>query len=114
MRVVLLASLISLLVGCANIAISPATEGRVTNINGEPLIAKITITNDQLPDKKKYTTTDKDGYFSLGKIRIWTPVPFSAIRLESTVEVSSLDYKTVSYKADSYETVHKNITMVKE
>ena len=114
MRTILFSGLFLLLSGCANVAISPATKGKVTDINGKPLSAKITITNDQLKDKQKYTHTDKNGYFSLGKIRVWTPIPFSVIRLESTVEVSSHGYKPVSYKADGYETIHKDITMVKE
>ncbi len=100
--------------GCVNIAVSPAVEGRVADENGVPIEAVVRIQHNQLDNKSESTTTNKEGYYSLGKLRIWTPVPFSAIRLSSTVSVSAPGYKSVTFQADSYETVVRDTQLESE
>jgi len=60
------------------------------------------------------TTTNKEGYYAISKLRTWTLVPFSAIRLSSTVSVSAPGYKSVNFEADSYEKVVRDIQLESE
>ena len=111
MKALILTITFFFLQGCVNMAVSPAIEGRVTNEKGLPVEATILIQHNQLDKKSESTTTDKDGYYSLNKLRVWTPVPFSTIRLSSTVTVSAPGYKTLVFEADSYETVVRDVQL---
>ena len=114
MKALILTITFVFLQGCVNLAVSPAVEGRVTNENGLPVEATVLIQHNQLEKKSESTTTDKDGNYSLSKLRTWTLVPFSAIRLSCTVSVSAPGYKSVAFEADSYETVVRDIQLVAE
>ena len=100
--------------GCVRMAISPAVEGRVTSEDGSPIEATGLIQHNQLENRSISTTANEDGYYSLSRIRAWTPVPFSATRLSCTVFVSAAGYKTVAFEADSYDTVVRNIQLEAE
>lgn len=114
MKTLILTITFFFLQGCVNMAVSPAIEGRVTNEKGLPVEATILIQHNQLDKKSESTTTDKDGYYSISQLRVWTSVPFSTIRLSSTVTVSSPGYKTLVFEADSYETVVRDVQLEAE
>ena len=114
MKALILTIALFFLQGCVNIAVSPAVKGRVTDENGLPVEATVLIRHNQLEKKSESTTTNKDGYYSLSKLRTWTQMPFSAIRLSSTVSISAPGYKSVTFEADSYETVIRNIQLEAE
>ena len=114
MKALILTIALFFLQGCVNIAVSPAVKGRVTDENGLPVGATVLIRHNQLEKKSESTTTNKDGYYSLSKLRTWTQMPFSAIRLSSTVSISAPGYKSVTFEADSYETVIRNIQLEAE
>lgn len=114
MKALILTIALFFLQGCINIAVSPAVKGRVTDENGLPVEATVLIRHNQLEKKSESTTTNKDGYYSLSKLRTWTSVPFSAIRLSCTVSVSAPGYKSVTFEADSHETVIRNIQLEAE
>ena len=114
MKAFILTIVFFMLQGCVKIAISPAVEGRITNADGVPVKATVVIQHNQLQDKSKSISSDSDGYYSLSKLHTWTPVPFSAIRLSSTVIVSAPGYKIVQFEADSYKRVVRNIQLESE
>jgi len=114
MKNIFLLSVILFLHGCAIVSVSPAVEGRVTGENGQPVTATVLLRHNQLDDKSTTQTTDENGYYTLRKLRMWTPIPFSAIRLSSTVTISAPGYKTVEFEADSYETVVKDVQLESE
>lgn len=95
-------------------AISPEVKGVVTDSAGNPVIAKVEITHKSLTDKTKSVETDSKGNFKLSKMRVWTPVPFSAIRIWGNVKVTAPGYESYEYDVEGFENTSKIVELKKK
>lgn len=101
-NVLIILSLLSLS-SCAIVAISPEVRGVVIDDAGNPIKATVEITHKNLTDKTKSVKTDSEGNFTVGKMRVWTPIPFSAIRVWINVKISALGYESYEYEIEGFE-----------
>ena len=100
--------------GCANVSISPGVLGTVTDMSGNPINANIVLSHDQLENKTKSTVTDGKGHYSMSGLRTWTPIPFSKIKMQATVEVTAVGYEPYSYKVGGPKAAIQQVQLVKE
>jgi len=100
--------------GCAVVAISPEAIGVVTDDAGNPVVAEVEITHKQLTDKTKLTTTDSEGNFKLSKMRVFTPIPFSAIRIWANVKVTAPGYEPYEYEIVGFGNKSKIVELKKK
>jgi hypothetical protein len=103
--------LILLLTGCANVAISPGTMGVVTDRTGNPIQANVEMTHKTFTNKTKSTSTDAEGKYTMSGLRIWTPIPFSAIRMWAIVKVSAPGYEAYEYDIEGLKTVQETVEL---
>lgn len=113
MKKISLALVLLTLSGCINIAISPEVNGRVTDSEGNPLVATVQLQNDQLQNKLETTTTSPDGSFSVGAIRVWTPVPFLSIAILNTLTVTSPGFRPIKLQYEGYDEVSTDVILEK-
>ncbi|WJN57250.1 carboxypeptidase-like regulatory domain-containing protein [Pseudomonas sp. SO81] len=103
-----------LLSGCINIAVSPQAKGRVTDSEGNPVSATIVLQHSQLESSSETTETDEDGTYSVGELRVWTPIPFAAIKIACTITISAPGFKSASYEATGYDELTRDIVLERE
>ncbi|EAR09232.1 carboxypeptidase-like regulatory domain-containing protein [Reinekea blandensis] len=113
MKKILLVSACILIQGCISVSVSPVVSGTILNELGEPLDANVTITNMQL-QKSQSVSTDKEGNYSFGKMRIWIFPIFSAILLRSEVAAEAEGYMPESNIIDSRNPATANFNLVAE
>lgn len=89
--------------GCAIVSISPEVSGIVVDSKGNPVKATVRVTHKKFTNHTKSVDTDSKGRFKLSKIRIWTPIPFSAIRIWSSVKVNASGYKPYEYEVEGFK-----------
>ncbi|WCN11890.1 hypothetical protein GV054_02085 [Marinomonas mediterranea] len=100
--------------GCAVISISPEVEGVVRDSNGVPVVANIEVTHKTLDNKTKSLTTDNEGNFKVSRMRVWTPIPFSAIRIWAEVRVTASGYEPYEYEIEGFENTPKVVELKKK
>ncbi len=106
--------LLSSLSGCVVVSISPKVEGVVLDSNGAPVVASIEVTHKTLDYKTKSTLTDDKGNFKVSRMRVWTPIPFSAIRIWADVRVTASGYEPYEYEIEGFENVPKVVELRKK
>ena len=89
--------------GCAIVSVSPKIEGLVQDGDGAPITAKIEVTHKTLDYKTKSSPTDEKGNFKISRMRIFTPIPFSAIRIWADVRVTAPGYEPYEYEVEGFD-----------
>ena len=99
--------------GCAIVSISPTVQGVVRDSNGAPVSANIEVIHKTLDYKTKSSSTDEDGNFKISRIRVWTPIPFSAIRIWADIRVTAPGYEPYEYEIEGFKNTPKLIELKK-
>lgn len=99
------------IVACANFAVSPGVKGRVTDKEGNPIQATIVMEHTQLGGKTKVATADEHGLFNLSALRMWTPIPFTPVKMSAKITTSAKGYKPVVFTVEGSKTEVKNIQL---
>ena len=113
-RLIIILLLFLSLSGCAIVSISPEVEGIVLGSDGSPVSAKIEVTHKTLDHKTKSSTTNEDGTFKITRMRVWTPIPFSAIRIWADVRVTASGYEPYEYEVEGFEIEPKIVELRKK
>jgi len=99
------------LTGCVNIAISPEAIGTVNDVDGNPIEAKVTMTHGQLSERTKTVMTDSNGKYLISELRLWTGIPFSAIRFNSIIKIEAEGYTPFIYQTDTVDDIPQTIIL---